>query len=188
MTSMCRVEASTTPGLRGRWRVFLVVGLAAFLLLGGGHVARSQDAEPAAQPTVEASAGADAPDATLDASSTSTTAAEPVAPDTESTDSSESPSGASEAGAEAADVHGAVSLMSVYGLWWLVGVGGAVFALWQALQFFRCAQKLGSAAAPHHFLSLSRSSIFFLWAFFFGSFAVVLLGCLFSRIFFYWAI
>ncbi len=117
--------------------MFLVVGLAAFLLLGGGHVARSQDAEPAAQPTVEASAGADAPDATLDESSTSTTAAEPVAPDTESTDSSESPSGASEAGAEAADVHGAVSLMSVYGLWWLVGVGGAVFALWQALQFFR---------------------------------------------------
>jgi len=119
--SLCRV---VTRRVLSRRLAFAPVVLGGLMLVVAGmtaSVAGAQDEATGAGEPAQATLPADAPDA--EASDVGDgSAAEPSE---------------AAAGEEDADAHATVSLLSAYGFWWLVGLAGAVLALWQALQFYR---------------------------------------------------
>ena len=121
MTATCRVMSMGLLSLRVSLSAFLAVSLAAVLLAGVPTGAAAQEAAAEASDSAETETAAEA----------AVTDAAPPA------DSSAVPTSASEAAAGEADVHGRIGLISRFGFWWLVGLAGAVLALWQALQFYR---------------------------------------------------
>jgi K(+)-stimulated pyrophosphate-energized sodium pump len=138
---MCRVVTTSVPALRVAVSFLVALPLAAFVMAAVPQPAMAQNGEPQAAASGEGTEGQAVSDAGGPAAIESETAGSAVASVAEAEvapeSSSSAPSAAAEASAEEADVHGRVSLFSSYGLWWLVGMAGAVLALRQALQFFR---------------------------------------------------
>ncbi len=138
---MCRVVTTSVPALRVAVSFLVALPLAAFVMAAVPQPAMAQNGEPQAAASGEGTEGQAVSDAGGPAAIESETAGSAVASVAEAEvapeSSSSAPSAAAEASVEEADVHGRVSLFSSYGLWWLVGMAGAVLALRQALQFFR---------------------------------------------------
>jgi K(+)-stimulated pyrophosphate-energized sodium pump len=138
---MCRVVTTSVPALRVAVSFLVALPLAAFVVAAVSQPAMAQNGDPQAAASGEGTEGQAVSDAGGSAAIESETAGSAVASETEAEVAPESsssvPSAAAEASVEEADVHGRVSLFSSYGLWWLVGMAGAVLALRQALQFFR---------------------------------------------------
>ena len=122
------------PRARGAVRSLLCLSLAALLVANLSLLAVAQDAESVEQATETVAAESSGEAGPTEAGEDEP--AETVAPAVPTSSAAER-TGASDATSEEADVHGAVSLFSVYGFWWLVGLAGSVLALWQAMQFYR---------------------------------------------------